>query len=81
MGRRTGRDRADLIDGTPIYDIKPYLSFTDSHPDAVDGYAADGELHRLFVKIAPEVVIPDEMRDEIIGIIAEDPRPSYINDP
>ena len=72
---------ADLIDGTPIYDIKPYLSFTDSHPDAVDGYAADGELHRLFVKIAPEVVIPDEMRDEIIGIIAEDPRPSYINDP
>ncbi len=72
---------ADLLDGTPIYDIKPYLSFTDSHPDAVDGYASDGASHSLSVTVKPGVVIPSEISDELIRIVSEDPRPSYINDP
>ncbi|MBR5767781.1 MAG: tRNA (N6-threonylcarbamoyladenosine(37)-N6)-methyltransferase TrmO [Clostridia bacterium] len=72
---------ADLIDGTPIYDIKPYLSFTDSHPDAVNGYAARGEHHRLTVTTSPGVAMPDEIRGDVTELVAEDPRPSYIDDP
>lgn len=74
---------ADLLDGTPIYDIKPYLPFADSHPDATGGYA-DGEAdHRLHVKLSQEVAseISTEKLDALIACIAEDPRPSYQNDP
>ena len=74
---------ADLMDGTPIYDIKPYLPYTDSHPDAVGGFADD------HVEDSVEVVFPEELlsqipakkRQALMGILSQDPRPSYQNDP
>ena len=72
----------DLLDGTPIYDIKPYLAYTDSHVDAKCGFADHVRDYKLEVKIPNEILqyIPLEKRDEIIGILEQDPRPSYIND-
>lgn len=74
---------ADLMDKTPIYDVKPYLPFTDSHPDAVGGFAEE------FVDYGLEVVFPDEWlrmippdkRDSLFGILRQDPRPAYQDDP
>ena len=73
---------ADLMDGTPIYDIKPYIRYADSRPDAVCGYADD------IPQMTLEVVMPEEMRMELgekadaaMEILAYDPRPSYQNDP
>jgi len=73
---------ADLLDGTPIYDIKPYLPFTDSHPDAVGGYADEHLDHRLEVIFPEELLdkIPSEKRESAIGCLADDPRPSYQED-
>lgn len=73
---------ADMMDGTPIYDIKPYLSFTDSHPEAKNGFAEDKASYCL------EVDFPENLRceldsasvREIISIISQDPRPAYIED-
>lgn len=72
----------DLLDGTPIYDIKPYLAYTDSHVDAKCGFADHVRDYKLEVKIPNKILqyIPLEKRDEIIGILEQDPRPSYIND-
>lgn len=74
---------ADLMDGTPIYDVKPYLAYTDSHPEAVGGFAD------AFVDYALEVVFPDELlsqiptdkREALTGLLAQDPRPAYQDDP
>ena len=74
---------ADLMDGTPIFDIKPYIPYADCHPDALEGFAAPGQDYLL------EVVIPDELAnripvgrlDALRGVLAQDPRPSYQNDP
>ena len=73
---------ADLLDGTPIYDIKPYLPFTDCHPDAVGGYADEHLDHRLAVVFPEELLdkIPSEKRESVIGCLADDPRPSYQED-
>ena len=74
---------ADLMDGTPIYDIKPYLAFTDSHPDAVGGFSDGVFGHALQVKL-PDALPADmtpEKREALIGVLAEDPRPSYHRDP
>ena len=74
---------ADLMDGTPIYDIKPYLPYTDSHPDAVGGFADDHVEDRVEV-VFPEALlteIPAEKRAALMGILSQDPRPSYQNDP
>ncbi len=70
---------ADLLDGTPIYDIKPYLPFTDSHPDAVGGYADEHLDHHLEVVFPEELLdkLPAEKRASAIGCLADDPRPSY----
>ncbi len=73
----------DLLDGTPIFDIKPYLPFSDSHPDATAGYAQEGEGHRLTVVLAEGVTPPfegDTLR-ALYASLAEDPRPSYQEDP
>ncbi len=73
---------ADLVNGTPVYDIKPYLPFTDCHKDAVGGYA-DGHLEDyLDVVFADDLlnIIPEEKRQALIGCLREDPRPSYQND-
>lgn len=73
----------DLRDGTPIYDIKPYLPYVDSHPDARGGFGAEQLGHALEVDFPPELLerIEADKREAIIGILKEDPRPSYQNDP
>lgn len=73
---------ADLLNGTPIYDIKPYLPFTDCHPEAVGGFAEEFVDYRLEVKIAEEFLaqVPAEKRKALLGVLAQDPRPSYQND-
>jgi tRNA-Thr(GGU) m(6)t(6)A37 methyltransferase TsaA len=72
---------ADLLDGTPIYDIKPYLSFTDCHPDAKDGFANDVRGYALQVQIhTVPVDMSQETRDVLVHILQQDPRPSYQND-
>ena len=74
---------ADLLDGTPIYDIKPYLAYTDSHPEASSGFALTSDAPRLEVVIEEELLnkIPEELRQSAIDILAEDPRPGYQDDP
>lgn len=73
---------ADLMNGTPIYDIKPYLPFADSIPDATDGFAGKAVREKLTVDF-PEAlkrIIPDEKLDALIAVLADDPRPTYIDD-
>ena len=74
---------ADLMDGTPIYDIKPYLPFTDSHPEASAGFAGHVFSHRLQVVFPEEklALIPKDKRQALLDVLAEDPRPAYQNDP
>ncbi len=71
---------ADLLDGTPIYDIKPYLSFTDSHPDAICGFADEVREYSLKVNFPTELknLIEEEKQESLIRLLADDPRPSYI---
>ena len=73
---------ADLMDGTPIYDIKPYVPYADCRPDASAGFAPDPG-RRLEVVFRPglEERIPAEKRAALTGILANDPRPRYQNDP
>ena len=74
---------ADLLNGTPIYDIKPYLPYADCKPDAVGGFAAAPKEATLTVHIPPEFVekIPAQKRAAVAGVLAQDPRPSYQDDP
>ena len=74
---------ADLMDGTPIYDIKPYLPHTDCHPDALGGFADQFVDYALEVVFPEEwlAMIPEDKREALSGILAQDPRPSYIDDP
>lgn len=70
---------ADLMDGTPIYDIKPYIPYTDAHPEARGGFTDATEWQPL------EVVVPEELQqnvpEQLLKILAQDPRPHYHNDP
>ena len=70
---------ADLLDGTPIYDIKPYLAYTDSHPDAVCGFADDVRDYRLPVHFPPELLacVEESKRASLLTVLENDPRPSY----
>lgn len=74
---------ADLLDGTPIYDIKPYLAYTDSHPEAASGFAMTSDAPRFGVTIPDNLIekLPDGTRKAVIDILAEDPRPGYQDDP
>ncbi|MBQ3007220.1 MAG: tRNA (N6-threonylcarbamoyladenosine(37)-N6)-methyltransferase TrmO [Clostridia bacterium] len=74
---------ADLLDGTPIYDIKPYLPYVDSHPDASNGFALDEKEGRLTVKIPEEIIkiIPPEKQAALMAVLAQDPRPGYQDNP
>ena len=77
---------ADLMDGTPIYDIKPYLSFSDSHPDARNGFAEQTKGYRLRVTgygitESSDAGVPEETMRDIIYILSQDPRPAYQDDP
>ncbi|MBR5485972.1 MAG: tRNA (N6-threonylcarbamoyladenosine(37)-N6)-methyltransferase TrmO [Oscillospiraceae bacterium] len=74
---------ADLMDGTPIYDIKPYLPYTDSHPNATGGFALQSKEAVVKVECPKEQLekIPYESRDGLIAVLAQDPRPAYQNAP
>ena len=74
---------ADLMDGTPILDIKPYLAYTDSHPQATGGFTDRLELQPLQVFLPPELwdKLPEDKRAALIEVLAADPRPSYQHDP
>lgn len=74
---------ADLLDGTPIYDIKPYLPYTDCRPEATGGFAAEREGYALSVVFPPEweEKIEPGRREALRGILEGDPRPSYQHDP
>lgn len=74
---------ADLLDGTPIYDIKPYLPYADSHPEASNGFALDEKQGRLTVEIPDGIidVIPEGKRNALKAVLAQDPRPGYQNEP
>lgn len=74
---------ADLMDGTPIYDIKPYIAYTDSHPDAVSGFASKPAEYLLEVDF-PETFlqkVPECQRESLIAVLQHDPRPQYHDDP
>ncbi len=74
---------ADILDGTPIYDIKPYLPYTDSHPDASGGFALQQKNGVLDVDFPDEFLdaVPLELRNGLIEILSQDPRPQYQNSP
>ena len=73
---------ADMVDGTPIYDIKPYLPYADSVSDASGGFAPDAG-RRLQVVFPPELLeaVPEEKREALLSVLAHDPRPRYQHDP
>ena len=76
---------ADVLDGTPIYDIKPYVAFSDSHPEAKSGFAELTQDYRLQVRINEELLVQTLREgcpwDAIREILSQDPRPAYQSDP
>lgn len=73
---------ADLVSGTPIYDIKPYISYSDCHTDAISGFGDMNKDYKLEVKISPALLstIDEEKQNSLIEILSSDPRPAYHND-
>lgn len=74
---------ADLLDGTPIYDIKPYLAYTDSHPDAAGSFAQEHCKDQISV-IFPETLLqklPASLRETVKAVLAQDPRAAYNKQP
>lgn len=73
----------DLMNGTPIYDIKPYLPYCDSKPDAKGGFTQSLGERKLEVSISEELLagVPQEKQNELLGVLRGDPRPSYQDDP
>ena len=84
---------ADLLNGTPIYDIKPYLSYSDSHPDAKNGFADEVKAHRLEVNwgafgdgqslasVSLAARVSEKIIRDLNEILSQDPRPAYQDDP
>ena len=74
---------ADLMDGTPIFDIKPYIPYSDSHPDALGGFTDTAGDFLLEVNFPDELLkkLPQDKRDAAIGVLSHDPRPSYQRKP
>lgn len=74
---------ADLMDETPILDIKPYIPYADCHPEAASGFAGSVFSHHLDVEVSPEVLeqIPKEKREAVMEILSQDPRPGYQREP
>jgi len=72
---------ADLMDGTPIFDVKPYLPYSDAHPEALSGFAPHAG-KKLKVEFEGECMkkVPEDKLAALTGILAADPRPSYQND-
>ena len=73
---------ADLMDGTPIYDIKPYIAYADSHPEASEGFAGAVKEKELVVEFPEELLemYPVEKRKAIAAVLKQDPRPAYDTD-
>lgn len=73
---------ADLMDGTPIYDIKPYLPHIDSHPEATGGFSTDVKDYRLRVECDNCILdkLPEKKRSPLLEVLANDPRPAYHED-
>lgn len=74
---------ADLLDGTPIYDIKPYIPYADAHPEASGGFTDRTPRVLLAVDCPQELLerVPEEKREALLALLAQDPRPSYQDDP
>lgn len=74
---------ADLMDGTPILDVKPYLPYADSHPEATGGFTGNVGGKVLEVDFPPELLarVPEDKRGALTGVLSRDPRPSYQQDP
>lgn len=74
---------ADLLDGTPIIDVKPYLPYVDSHPEASGGFALQEKEGSLDVVFAAELLsdIPADKQEALKAVLKQDPRPQYQNDP
>lgn len=74
---------ADLMDGTPIFDIKPYLPYADCHPEANGGYVDNLQERQLSVSCPDALLsrLPAEKREALVEVLAHDPRPSYQKDP
>ena len=73
---------ADLMDGTPIFDIKPYIPYADAHPDALGGFTQTAGDFLLDVQFPEELLqmIPMDKRTALMGVLSHDPRPSYQKD-
>lgn len=73
---------ADLMDGTPIYDIKPYLKYTDSHSDATGGFTEEKTDNAVKVDFPKKLLslIPEKKQKPLLDMLAQDPRPRYIED-
>lgn len=79
---------ADMVDGTPIYDIKPYIPYSDSHPEAADGFTGSNEKKVLKVTFTEEFpednlkgFFTSEKIESLVEVLSQDPRPAYQNDP
>lgn len=74
---------ADLMDGTPIFDIKPYIPYADAHPDALSGFTASASDFLLSVDFPDALLakLPNNKQAAIVDLLSHDPRPSYQNDP
>ncbi len=74
---------SDLMNGTPIYDIKPYLPYSDSRPEATGGFTENLAERKLTVNICADLLgrVPESKKQELLAVLSGDPRPSYQNDP
>lgn len=74
---------ADIMDGTPVYDIKPYLAYTDSHPEAAGGFSVPDNAEKLQVEFAEGQLekLPQRLQNGLMEALAQDPRPAYQNSP
>lgn len=73
---------ADLMDGTPIYDIKPYVPYADCHPEALSGFAGDsGKTLAVSFAAGLKEKVPEDKLAALVGVLANDPRPRYQHDP
>ena len=74
---------ADLLDGTPIFDIKPYIPYGDCHPEATGGFTDRAGAFLLKVDFPPQLLkkLPEDKREAAIGVLSHDPRPSYQRQP
>lgn len=73
---------ADMMDGTPVYDIKPYLPYVDSIPEAAGGFTEEKAAYHLDVDFPEELLaqVPESQREALLGVLAQDPRPAYQHD-